>query len=105
VKDGGILLSVHSDSSDDTKRAKEILERTGAKDISSTGEARGDKTTVTETEMGTLDDLSARKDISKTAVLRQALRLYQVIEERLARGEKLYFEQDNGKDKAELMML
>jgi hypothetical protein len=43
VKDGGILLSVHSDSSDETKRAKEILERTGAEDISSTGEARGDK--------------------------------------------------------------
>jgi hypothetical protein len=46
VKDGGILLSVHSDSSDDTKRAKEILERTGAQDISSTGETRGDKTAV-----------------------------------------------------------
>jgi len=44
VKDGGILLSVHSDSSDQTKRAKEILERTGAEDISSTGEASGDET-------------------------------------------------------------
>jgi hypothetical protein len=43
VKDGGILLSVHSDSSDETKRAKEILERTGAEDISFTGEASGDK--------------------------------------------------------------
>ena len=39
VKEGGILLSVHSDNSDWTKRAKEILERTGAQDISSTGEA------------------------------------------------------------------
>lgn len=43
VKDGGILLSVHSDSSDETKRAKEILERTGAQDISSTGEVSADK--------------------------------------------------------------
>src|SRR6266436_3731738 len=43
VKDGGILLSVHSDDSQWTKRAKEILERTGAEDISSTGEATGDK--------------------------------------------------------------
>src|SRR5947209_20208948 len=42
VKDGGILLSVHSDSSDWTKRAKEILKRTGAQDISSTGEADSD---------------------------------------------------------------
>jgi hypothetical protein len=42
VKDGGILLSVHSDDSNWTKRAKEILERTGAQDISSTGEASAD---------------------------------------------------------------
>jgi hypothetical protein len=47
VKDGGILLSVHSDSSDETKRAKEILERTGAQDISSTAEASGEKTVTT----------------------------------------------------------
>jgi hypothetical protein len=43
VKDGGILLSVHSDDSAWTKKAKEILERTGAQDISSTGEASGEK--------------------------------------------------------------
>lgn len=42
IKEGGILLSVHSDNSDWTKRAKEILERTGAQDISSTGEAGAD---------------------------------------------------------------
>jgi hypothetical protein len=41
VKEGGILLSVHSDNSEWMRRAKEILERTGAEDISSiaTGEA------------------------------------------------------------------
>jgi Protein of unknown function (DUF3341) len=43
VKDGGILLSVHSDDSKWTKRAKEILERTGAQDVSFTGEAAADK--------------------------------------------------------------
>ena len=51
VKDGGVLLSVHSDSSEWTKKAKEILERTGAEDVSSTGEAsadKGDKTPVRE---------------------------------------------------------
>jgi hypothetical protein len=35
VKDGGILLSVHSDDSSWTKRAKAVLERTGAQDIAS----------------------------------------------------------------------
>jgi hypothetical protein len=42
VKGGGILLSVHSDNSEWTKKAKGILERTGAQDISSTGEASSD---------------------------------------------------------------
>jgi hypothetical protein len=43
VKDGGILLSVHSDDAVWTKKAKNILEGTGAQDISSTGEASGEK--------------------------------------------------------------
>lgn len=42
VKNGGILLSVHCDNSDWVKRAKDILTRTGAEDISSTGEASAD---------------------------------------------------------------
>jgi len=42
IKKGGILLSVHSDNSDWTKKAKEIMEATGAEDISSTGETGGD---------------------------------------------------------------
>jgi hypothetical protein len=51
VKDGGILVSVHSNSSEETKRAKDILERTGAQDIASTGEASGDKTAVRTREI------------------------------------------------------
>jgi Protein of unknown function (DUF3341) len=42
VKEGGILLSVHSDNSDWTRKAKDILDRTGADDVSSTGEEKGD---------------------------------------------------------------
>jgi hypothetical protein len=42
VKEGGILLSVHSDNSDWTSKAKDILKRTGADDVSSTGEASAD---------------------------------------------------------------
>jgi hypothetical protein len=42
IKEGGILLSVHCDSSDWVKRAKEIMERTGATDVSSAGEASAD---------------------------------------------------------------
>lgn len=39
VKDGGVLLSVHASTSEQVKRAKSILENTGAEDISSAGEA------------------------------------------------------------------
>jgi hypothetical protein len=39
LKRGGILLSVHCDTSEEVDRAKEILERTGGEDISSTGES------------------------------------------------------------------
>jgi hypothetical protein len=42
IKSGGILLSVHCDDSEWTKRAKKILEDTGAEDVSSTGEASAD---------------------------------------------------------------
>src|SRR5579863_8042827 len=42
VRKGGILLSVHTDSSEWKKRAKDILEQTGAEDISSSGEASAD---------------------------------------------------------------
>jgi len=38
VKDGGVLLSVHCDTSGEILRAKEILKSSGADDISSTGE-------------------------------------------------------------------
>jgi hypothetical protein len=38
VKDGGVLLSVHCDTSDDISRAKDLLKQTGAEDISSAGE-------------------------------------------------------------------
>jgi hypothetical protein len=42
LKSGGILLSVHSDNSEWTGRAKKILEDTGAQDIASASEVKGD---------------------------------------------------------------
>ena len=38
VKDGGVLLSVHCNSSEEITRAKDILKRTGAEDIASARE-------------------------------------------------------------------
>jgi len=42
IREGGILVSVHCDDSDWVKRAKDVLERTGAHDIASAGEASAD---------------------------------------------------------------
>jgi len=42
LQKGGILLSVHCDTSDEINRAKEVLKATGAEDIASTGESSVD---------------------------------------------------------------
>ena len=42
IKDGGVLLSVHCDTSDQITRAKDLLKQTGAEDISSSGESSAD---------------------------------------------------------------
>lgn len=42
IKDGGILLSVHCDNSIWTAKAKQLLERSGARDVASSGEAAAD---------------------------------------------------------------
>ena len=42
IRKGGILLSVHTDDSDWKKKAKQILEETGADDIGSSSEASAD---------------------------------------------------------------
>src|ERR1700680_5118011 len=42
IREGGVLLSVHCDTSEEIKRAKDLLKETGAQDIASTGEASAD---------------------------------------------------------------
>ena len=54
---------------------------------------------LTDAEMNVLEELSEKKDLSKTAVLRQALRLFQMFDSRIERGEKLYFEDKPRKEK------
>lgn len=60
---------------------------------------------LTEAEMDALEAICEEKGISKTALVRQALRLYKSVDERLARGEKVYVESADKTEKAELMVL
>jgi predicted transcriptional regulator len=67
-----------------------------------------DKKTMTinlsDTEMRALEEICEQKDLSKTAVVRQALRLYQLVNAKILSGGKLFVE-DEKKEKAELMVL
>lgn len=56
-------------------------------------------------EMDAVDRLADEKGLSKTALVRQALRLYQSITDRIDRGEKVFVEHPSTKEKAELMVL
>ena len=47
LKDGGVLLSVHCETSEEIARAKDILKHTGANDIASAGEEAVGATTNT----------------------------------------------------------
>jgi hypothetical protein len=56
VKDGGILLSVHCDSSEEVSRAKEILKSTGAEDVASSGEKAVSTHGVDRNEVGVTEE-------------------------------------------------
>ncbi|MBP7862647.1 transcriptional regulator [bacterium] len=58
---------------------------------------------LSEAEWDALESLAEKKDLSKVAVMRQALRLYQLVDVRMAEGEKLIFE--SKKSKKEVLVL
>lgn len=60
---------------------------------------------LTDAEMRALERLCEKKNINKTHLLRQALRLYEQVEERLDSGGKLFFEDEATREKSEIMML
>lgn len=48
IKEGGVLLSVHCDTSEEITRAKDLLKQSGAQDVSSSGEASADYPAATK---------------------------------------------------------
>jgi predicted transcriptional regulator len=68
-----------------------------------------DKRTMTlnlsDAEMDALEKLAEQKDLNKTIVIRQALRLYQMMDQRHREGKKLFIEDEITKDKSELMFI
>lgn len=60
---------------------------------------------LTEAEMAALEELCSRYELSKTAVMKKALRMFTLIDERIQKGEKLFAEDEKEQKKAELIML
>ena len=72
VKDGGVLLSVHCDSSNEVSRAKELLKATGAEDIASSGEksvsTHGVDTDKSKVDRGQVADVETERiGVSRTS--------------------------------------
>lgn len=49
---------------------------------------------LTAREMAVVEELAASHEITKTALIRQALRVYQMIQSRIAAGETMTFSGD-----------
>lgn len=49
---------------------------------------------LTDREMAVVENLADKQELSKTALMRQALRLYQLVHERHAAGETMSFSGD-----------
>lgn len=57
---------------------------------------------LSHSEMAVIESLASEMDVSKTLVIRQALRLYQLVHVRAKAGETLHFSGD--KDRAVLFL-
>ncbi|MDP0497631.1 MAG: ribbon-helix-helix protein, CopG family [Verrucomicrobiota bacterium JB024] len=60
---------------------------------------------LSPSEMESLEELCRIKDLSKTGVIRQALRLYQTASSRVSMGGKLLIEDEEKKEKTELLLV
>lgn len=60
---------------------------------------------LSDKEMDALEILAAQKDVSKTAIMRQALRLYQMFEQKMTSGHRTIIVDKDGKEvRMELML-
>ncbi len=60
---------------------------------------------LSEEEMASLEQLAQRNDMTKTAVIRKAIRIYLILETRLQRGEHIFVEDATHSVKVELLLV
>jgi hypothetical protein len=69
------------------------------------GEKRTMTLNLSEEEMHSLEELALRNDMSKTAVIKKAIRIYLILETRMQRGEHIFVEDELHQMKAELLLV
>ena len=69
------------------------------------GEKRTMTLNLSQEEMNSLDQLALRNDMSKTAVIRKAIRIYLTLEKRMQKGEHIFVEDDLHQIRAELLLV
>jgi predicted transcriptional regulator len=60
---------------------------------------------LSEEEMNSLDHLALRNDMTKTAVIKKAIRIYLILETRLQKGEHIFVEDEQHNGKVELLLV
>jgi hypothetical protein len=60
---------------------------------------------LTAREMQVLEELAGKKDLTKTGVMRLALRLLQAVDAKIQMGQKLMFEDEKTKEKSEMLLI
>ncbi|MEI7880933.1 MAG: transcriptional regulator [bacterium] len=60
---------------------------------------------LTAREMAVLDSLAEKKELSKTGVMKLALRLLQAVDSKVQMGHKLMVEDELTKEKTELVLV
>lgn len=60
---------------------------------------------LTEQEMRVVEELAQKKDLSKTGVMKLALRLLQTVDARVEPGKKLLVEDELTNEKSELVIV
>ena len=60
---------------------------------------------LSDEEMDSLEQLALRNDMTKTAVIKKAIRIYLILEKRLQKGEHIFVEDKLHEAKVELLLV
>lgn len=56
-------------------------------------------------EMESLEQMVSKSDMTKTAIIKKALRVYMILDKRIQNGEHIYVEDDSHTFKVELLLV